>query len=209
MLNEVSDWIAGSSVPCDQQPRQRTGPVPLAISDPRAVDRPQARDQNDRADRGRHEAANEARCSEPDHTEQKPPRIEPITPMIRSVTRLELPPFMTWLASHPAARLPGATLVVHGDFPPAPLHDALEPIWAAPLPKLSLRVELIARLIPFAAFGLSRSGCRSHGAVPPTDAEAGPRAAVVQQALVEGGRPQGQWQTPPGVMTLGCRRNSR
>jgi hypothetical protein len=27
-------------------------------------------------------------------------------------------------------------------------------IWAAPLPKLSLRVELIAGLIPFAAFGL-------------------------------------------------------
>jgi hypothetical protein len=27
-------------------------------------------------------------------------------------------------------------------------------IWAAPLPKLSRRVELVAGLIPFAAFGL-------------------------------------------------------
>ena len=35
---------------------------------------------------------------------KNPPRIEQITPMIRSVTRLELPHFLTWLASHPAAR---------------------------------------------------------------------------------------------------------
>ena len=40
-----------------------------ACSDPRAVDRPQARDQDDRADRCRHEAADEARSGKPEQAE--------------------------------------------------------------------------------------------------------------------------------------------
>ncbi|NBV46387.1 MAG: hypothetical protein EBR86_12320 [Planctomycetia bacterium] len=41
-------------------------------------------------------------------------------------------------------------------------------IWAAPLPKLSRRVELVAGLIPFAAFGLRVFGACFIG-VPPDD----------------------------------------
>ena len=40
-----------------------------ACSDPRAVDRPQARDQDDRAECGRHEAADEARSGKPEQAE--------------------------------------------------------------------------------------------------------------------------------------------
>jgi site-specific DNA recombinase len=49
----------------------------------------------------------------------------------------------------------------------------------------------------------------ARGAVPTADREARPCAAVVQQALAKGWRPQGRWQTPPGVMMSGARGRGR
>jgi hypothetical protein len=63
-----------------------------------------------------------------------------------------------------------------------------------------------AELCPYREADGGRGDSR---ALPPADGEARPGVAVVQQALAKGGRPQGRWQTPPGVMMSGARGRRR